>query len=256
MKKVALAVVAICSLMFGVSVTAVAAPCGSGALSQILNTTCTVGNLSFTFGSFNGFRDYTDLNNNYVRTALDPSTIQFESVSTGNAQGIMLLPGWTDAPSANQWFYSGHDANFTYSVTGLNGALIYGESDLIKGTIGNATDTGDFASFDQQNYAISSGCCPFYVYGNVSYTKNLGYYNQPYLEFHFSDYSLGPQSGSDPFNPGQHSTYDAAFTTQTASVDSETLLFFTQPTPEPGTILLSGTALAGVAGILRRKLKS
>jgi hypothetical protein len=254
MKKFALVLFAVCLVALSSSTIAYAAACGSGTLAQVVNTTCTIGNLAFTFNSFHGFLDYTDLNNNYVTNPLDPNTIQFVSISTPGAVGFQLLPGWTDAPSASQWFFSGHDADFYYSVAGLNGALIYGESDQIVGAIGNSSDVGDIDSFDQQNYAIGQACCALYAYTSVNYAPNFGYYNQPYLQTYFADYGLGPQARSDFSNPGWHALQSFAYTTQTATVSSETLLYFTQtPVPEPGTLLLFGTATTGLVGFFRRK---
>jgi hypothetical protein len=242
-------------VVLGTSQILHAAPCGSGTLDQLMNTTCTIGNLSFTFNNFNGFFASTDLNNNYAVAPLDPSTIRFQSMASGNLQGLTFFAGWSDAPSANQLFYSSHAASFYYTVTALNGAGIIGQSDQIVGSIGNASDTGSINSFDQQNYAVAPWCCGFITWGNVNYTNGQGYWNEPYTEVLYSDYGVEPQYASDPTNPGWYILGSGAFTTQTASLESATFLYFTQvATPEPGTLLLTLGGLAGAMGIVRRKL--
>jgi len=238
------------SLLFGTS-------CGSGTLAQLINTTCTIGNVSFTFNNFNGYYGYTDANNNYVSVPLDPSTILFQSVVSGNAQGITLTPAWVENPSASQLFLSSHNANFYYTVTAVNGVGIIGQSDRIVGSIGNATDTGSIGSGDQQNYYVAPWCCTFSAYTSVNYTNNLGYYNEPYLAVYYSDFGVGPQYASDPTNPGWHSLDAFAYTTQIASLQSETFLYFTQgTTPEPSTVLLTFGGLATALVKIRRKLSS
>ena len=249
MKRRAWFVLAI--LMIG-STAVLAAPCGSGTLAQIMGTSCTVGDLAFSFSNFNGYFAWTDNDNNYQWVPLDPGSIQFESVLNGNAAGIRLLTGWTENPSANNWFNSGHDLNFNYSVTGLNGTLIYGTSDELVGKIGNFSDTGSIMGTDQQFYANIGGIT---VGTTVNYTNGQGYYSHPYDQFIFSDHGIGPQSGSDPNNLGLHSAGSFAYTTQTAYLESETFLYFTQPVPEPSTFALSGTALIGFVGAIWRKLK-
>jgi len=255
MKKCTLHLAVGALVFLATSQTLSAAPCGSGTLAQIVNTTCSIGNLSFTFSNFNSFVDHTDLNNNYVRSSIDPSSILFQSVVNGNSQGIALTPNWSDAPSSNQWFYSGHGINFYYTVTALNGTGIIGQSDQIVGSIGNASDTGSISSFDQQNYYLDPWCCGFAAYTSVNYTNNLGSYNEPYLAVSYSDFGVGPQFASDPTNPGWHALNSFAYTTQTATLQSETFLYYTQSaTPEPSTAVLTLTGLAGAVAVFRRRL--
>jgi hypothetical protein len=146
-----------------------------------------------------------------------------------------------------------HASWFYYSVTGLNGAVIYGSSDQIVGSISNATAPGSISGFDNQNYVGIGGLG---VGATVNYDNNLGYYNMPYGLTTFSEFGIPPQSGSDPSNLGEHSIDSFAYTTQVANLYSDTLLYYTAPVsavPEPSSVMLLGTALAGVASMVLRK---
>ncbi len=218
-----------------------------------MGTTCSIGDILFSFGTFAGEAVTVDLNNNVVVTAIDPNSIQLIPVNLGSQRGFQLLtPDFRDSPSTQALFDASHYANFTYSVVGLNGALIYSESELIVGSIENRSDVGAIEGIDIQNYfaPIFSAV----TNGTISYNQ-LGFYNQPYSLYDFSQFGLPPQSESDPLNFGIHSVNEFAYTTQTATLVSDLMLYNTAPSvPEPGSIALFGSGVLGLAGILRRKL--
>jgi len=224
---------------------ALADSCGSGSLGQMLGTSCTVGNLSLTFGkSFNGFTQFTDPNNQIITNSLDPNSIGFIPVLAGSRLGFKLVANFTDAPTVN--FFSSHFASFQYTVQALNGGQISSVNDTIIGSI-NPLNTSDIAGFDQQCFA--DGICSV-VGPTVNFNPGFGLFSNPSDTFSFVNCcGVTEVAGLT----GQDSINDFAYRGASASLQSSTVLYSVSSVPEPNSVILLAVGLttAFVGGFFR-----
>src|SRR5215510_7117142 len=72
-----------------------AQPCPSGTLANVLGTSCTIGNVTFTFDTnFQGLHQTDDTSANQVTTFFTADAIGFVPVQSGNQLGFQLTPGF------------------------------------------------------------------------------------------------------------------------------------------------------------------
>lgn len=90
-------------------------PCPSGTLANVMGTSCTIGNVTFTFGTnFNGFHQTNDTGTNLVTTFFGPDAIGFVPLQSGNQVGFALNPGFV--ADASHMFLNFFDASFSYGL--------------------------------------------------------------------------------------------------------------------------------------------
>lgn len=174
MKRSILSVVImmVCSSVSGLGQ---APACPSGTLSNVLGTSCTIGNLTFNFqNNFQGFAQTTDLATNTVHTVFfGPDAIGFTPVASGNLAGFQLVTNFVDNANGSGLFFSAHAAHFSYSAQ-VNGAFeIVGESAQLAGSI-TQVDVANISAIDDQ--CFTNGFC-LQVAPAVNFDARFGFSN-------------------------------------------------------------------------------
>jgi hypothetical protein len=121
-------------------------PCPSGTLANVMGTSCTIGNVTFTFGTnFSGFHQTNDTGTNLVTTFFGPDAIGFVPVQSGNQTGFALNPNFV--ADASSMFLDFFDASFSYGLK-VNGDFeIDSETASIQASI-TQSSTENVNSFD------------------------------------------------------------------------------------------------------------
>ena len=239
--------VAVLSILFGVG-QAKASPCASGTIASYASTTCTIDGLTFSNFTPGSLASSPGL------AAFLSTNIVVTPVSNGNGVGFELSPlapaDWTTVTSSQTL-----DLDWQFVVVCTNGtACIDDIFEQIAGTVSAATPPLTLGGADTltETYCLGSstlpaGSCPS---GDKSGEQILTV--TP---------TNGTVSSNTTFSPvstlAMNKDIEAqSFNTNTAALTSLTDEFSLVSTPEPSTILLLGTGLAGLAFFSTRRRKA
>jgi len=121
-------------------------PCPSGTLANVIGTSCTIGNVTFTFdNNFQGFHQTNDTGTNLVTTFFTPDTIGFVPLQSANRVGFQLNPNFV--ADATSMFLNFFDANFSYGLAVNGNFEIVDETGSIAASI-TRTANENVSSFD------------------------------------------------------------------------------------------------------------
>jgi hypothetical protein len=225
-----------CAMAFLLIYSPLAAePCGIGKLSSFLGSSCTVGNVEFTFGSYQG-------NISPDQLVFNPNTDS--STSSGFTLSGISLMGNLDHP-IQSW-----NGSLQYGMETMGGYDVYDltvdpdlriVSGLQKASMTGLTATSLYLAGAGDFYSEKMATCQ--AQSEVCIASIL---QDPYLHSRFKmaygsfDFSGGFESGPEP----------GSFTL------APNLRLALIPSPEPGTFALFGTGCAALLGWVRRRRKS
>ncbi len=215
--------------------------CQTGTVADYQNTSCTIGNLTFTFGSANTF-DFSGL------LGLTPSYFTMTPDDTNpNAPGFILSGAVTEASSDIQ---GGGGLDWTFQLQSLGGPLITGLRATVTGTSTGLSFNTIYALFDACDANNSLDCAaadpgsPFeQTCAGPSCTAHSDF-PSPVASTDLAT-SLLRYSAIGGGSPGFSSTITSAsyYVVEAA------------PVPEPSSVVFLGAALFGIAagGILKHR---
>jgi len=129
-------------------------PCPQGTLASVLNTSCSVGPLIFSFQTFDG----RSIEGNVLINGdgfIRPAEIGFVPVQTGNQAGFRLITNFVDGPGADAAFLGFHQLELGYVPQAAPGFEMLGEDLTIDASAQASTQgTPSVSVFDGQNFPI------------------------------------------------------------------------------------------------------
>jgi hypothetical protein len=219
-------------------------PCPSGTLADVAGSTCSIGQITFTFGTnFTGFSENVVSGVNTVKF-LTPQDIGFVPVIAANQTGFQLITNFSENPNGPS-NVSVSDALFSYGFSASDTSEIVSETVTINGTITQVSSDSIFA--------IDRHVLPnqffFQVEPTESFSTSSSLVNQPTATSAISP----PAITAEDLNPlGFIATTElnaTAFDGDVASLASATFLFTTAsrvPTPAAGNFRFRNADLPGV----------
>lgn len=185
--------------------------CASGTLANVMGTSCTIGQITFTFGtSFNGFFQTTDLQTNVISTRFfGPDTIAFVPIVADNQSGFQLITNFDSNTNGTGLFFSDNVASFSYGVQANATSEIVSETATISGSVTQLFND-NIGAFDEHLFR-----------------------NQSFLQ-------LGPTAGFNQFS-GSFSKLSDSATLATPGITADP----NDPSGLGFTTLVSATAFSG-----------
>jgi hypothetical protein len=147
--------------------------CTSGSLSDIVNTTCDIGTLEFSFGNFTGANRYYDSTLGTITVPWSASDFTFAPLADGFS--LEFLPGAQQAQSP----FTGPNAldygDLSFCLTSLSGPGLYsvGVSGGALSAAGLQNPNGTDSSFAEAGYGNFINTSNGQMYGS-SYVQEAG----------------------------------------------------------------------------------
>lgn len=143
-------------LLFSVACHAQVQPCPSGTLANVLGTTCSIGNITYTFGpDFHGFNQTVDLNNVFTTNFFGPEAIGFVPVTADNQSGFQLISNFVDKTNGTGLNFSQHAANFSYGLKANDASEVVSETGTVVGNVSQVFITS-IGAFDHHFFKNQS----------------------------------------------------------------------------------------------------
>src|SRR5262245_6013561 len=90
-------------------------PCTSGTLATVLGTSCSIGNVTYSFqNNFNGFHQIDDATNTLQTTPLTADVIGFTPIVTATQSGFKLTANFDETTDPFTQFFSESAISFSY----------------------------------------------------------------------------------------------------------------------------------------------
>jgi hypothetical protein len=219
-------------------------PCPSGTLADVVGTSCSIGPLTFTFGTnFTGFSSSV-VNNVGSVTFLTPQNIGFVPVVNGNQAGFRLITNFTENPGGTG-NVAVSDALFSYGLSANDASEIVSETVTIAGNITQISNDSIFA-LDRHLFTNQS-------FVQVEPTESFATFATPVNQPAASQTLSPPGVAAEDLNPlGLIATTElnaTAFDGDVATLASATFLYTTDPripTPAAGNFQFQNADLPGV----------
>jgi hypothetical protein len=237
--------VLVLSTLLGSVACCAQSPCPSGTLAGVLGTTCTIGDITFNFGTnFKGFSQSNDLNNVLTTTPIGPEAIGFLPVTTDNKSGFQLIPGFVANTNGTGLTFSSSVVTFSYGVKANAPAEVVSETVTIVGAVSqvfadNISATDNHLFTNQSAVQLSP---------TENFTPGGGLTNIPTVTGVLAVPGITADN-LDPFGAGFTTQLDAfANGGDDATLNSATFLYTTAPqvpTPPVGSFSLHNVDLPG-----------
>jgi hypothetical protein len=157
-------------LLIGLSCFAQAQPCSTGPLANVLGTSCTIGHITFNFGSnFQGFSQADGTTGFF-----GPDAIGFAPINSGNQSGFQLTLNFVANPNATSLDSSSSHASFSYGLQTDATSEIVSETASI---VGNVTQVSFDAISAFDTHRFTNG-----FFAQISPSVNFsqsGFFNEP-----------------------------------------------------------------------------
>lgn len=212
-----------------------AEPCGIGKLSSFLGSTCTVGNVEFTFGSYQGNISADQL---VFNPNIDSST------SIGFTLSGISLTGNLDHP-IQSW-----NGSLQYSMETMGGFDVYALSVDPELSILSGFQKASMMGRTATSLTLA-GADDFYLEKTVTCVSQMPVCVPSILQYPYFNSAFRMASGSFDFGGGFESGPEPASFTLAPNLRVALI-----PNPEPGTVALVGTGCAALLGWARRRRKT
>jgi hypothetical protein len=224
--------------------------CPTGTLADVMGTTCTIGDITYTFGTdFHGFTTVDDQATNvFSTTFFGPDAIGFVPIASANQSGFQLVPNFVANTNGTGLFFVETLAKFSYGLQANDTSEVLSETVTIDGDI---TQTNfafiqgfDVHTFNNQSFA-QAGPTDIFAFGALAF-------NQPTVT------STLPEPG---ISAGIVNPDGSGFTTEffaqaeggdIANLRSSTFLYTTAPrvtTPPAGNFRFQSVDIPGESAI-------
>ena len=145
-------------------------PCPNGTLANVLDTTCSIGNITFTFGpDFHGFNQTADFNNIFTTNFFGPEAIGFVPVIADNQSGFQLISNFVDKTNGTGLNFSTHVASFSYGLKANDTSQVVSETGTVVGNVSqifiNSISAIDHHFFTNQSVLEASPNISFVSFG-------------------------------------------------------------------------------------------
>lgn len=224
--------------------------CPTGTLADVMGTTCTIGDITYTFGTdFHGFTTVDDQATNvFSTTFFGPDAIGFVPIASANQSGFQLVPNFVANTNGTGLFFVETLAKFSYGLQANDTSEVLSETVTIDGDI---TQTNfafiqgfDVHTFNNQSF-VQAGPTDIFAFGALAF-------NQPTVT------STLPEPG---ISAGIVNPDGSGFTTEffaqaeggdIANLRSSTFLYTTAPrvtTPPAGNFRFQSVDIPGESAI-------
>lgn len=177
MKFLCKLILALVVSFFSLSCFAQTQPCASGTLANVLGTSCSIGNVTYTFANnFSGFHQIDDATNTLQTTFLTPDVIGFEPINTATQSGFRLVANFHENTDAFNQSFSQSTITFSYGLAVNGNFQIMDETGTIFGSVTQAFFLSDISGFDAHCFS-NSGCIQ--VFQQVAFIPGFGFSSEP-----------------------------------------------------------------------------
>ena len=223
--------------------------CPTGTMADVVGTTCTIGNLSFTFTTDFQGTSTTNAGPELITTSAAPANVAFIPVNSATQTGFMLKPLFAVDPVTQRLFFK---VNFRYTTQVMGSYEITSETVSVAGNVAQ-TVSSEIAAFDQECYPDGS-CTVADPIVSFNFVDVSGLFSDPSVTATLNIPSLGIPS------PGTSFISSRGFDTDLPRFDSASFMYTVvpqAPLPPPArytfaTIDLPGVPNSGVIGLNNR----
>jgi len=150
--------------------------CPNGTLADVMGTTCTIGDITYTFGTdFQGFTTVDDQATNvFSTTFFGPEAVGFVPIVSANQSGFQLVPNFVANTNGTGLFFVETLAKFSYGLQANDTSEVLSETVSIDADI---TQTNfafvqgfDVHTFNNQSF-VQAGPTDIFAFGALAFNQ-------------------------------------------------------------------------------------